>query len=299
MHSSEIRIRDPFVLPVPETGEYFLYGTTDANCWGGDAVGFDCYRSRDLENWDGPFPVFRPPAGFWGTSQFWAPECHRWRGGFYLFASFNAPHRHRGTQILRADSPLGPFMPISDGPVTPPDCECLDGTFFVDESGNPWIVYCHEWTQIRNGSICAVPLSGDLTRAVGRRTFLFNASEAPWVRRPPNNLECAPGLNREFPVFVTDGPFLFRSKDGSLLMLWSSFGASGYAMGCAKSADGTLVAEWTQRHEPLWGKDGGHGMLFRRFDGRLMLTFHTPNDSPRERPVFVEAEDVGGDLRLL
>ena len=65
MKTSDIQIRDPFVLPVPEDQYYYLFGTTDLNCWNDEATGFDCYRSRDLENWEGPIPAFRPPADFW------------------------------------------------------------------------------------------------------------------------------------------------------------------------------------------------------------------------------------------
>ncbi|MDO4366395.1 MAG: hypothetical protein Q4D70_06330, partial [bacterium] len=30
-------------------------------------------------------------------------------------------------------------------------------------------------------------------------------------------------------------------------------------------------------------RDGGHGMLFNRFDGALMLSLHQPNKTPDER----------------
>ena len=37
-------------------------------------------------------------------------------------------------------------------------------------------------------------------------------------------------------------------------------------------------------------------MIFRLFDARLMLTFHRPNNTPKERPVFVEIEEVGDSI---
>lgn len=46
------------------------------------------------------------------------------------------------------------------------------------------------------------------------------------------------------------------------------------------------------------GKDAGHGMVFRTFEGRLMATVHTPNRTPDERPVFFEVEERGGTLAL-
>jgi hypothetical protein len=38
MNLSEIPIRDPFVLPMRESGEYFLFGSTDKNNWNGPGV---------------------------------------------------------------------------------------------------------------------------------------------------------------------------------------------------------------------------------------------------------------------
>ena len=39
-------------------------------------------------------------------------------------------------------------------------------------------------------------------------------------------------------------------------------------------------------------------MLFRRFDGQLMLALHQPNQARREREVFLEIEEVNDDLVL-
>ena len=69
------------------------------------------------------------------------------------------------------------------------------------------------------------------------------------------------------PLF-TDGPFLVRSEHGSLLMLWSSFGEEGYAMGIARSAIGLITGPWMQQDEPLWARNGGHGMIFTDSHGR-------------------------------
>lgn len=37
-------------------------------------------------------------------------------------------------------------------------------------------------------------------------------------------------------------------------------------------------------------EDGGHGMLFKTFDGKQLLAMHTPNKSPMERATFIEIE---------
>ena len=152
---SQINIRDPFVLLAQDT--YYLYGTRGETCWG-PASGFDVYVSRDLETWSEPQACFENDGTFWADRNYWAPEVHCWKDHYYMFASFKNETRRRGTAILRADSPVGPFMPWSDGPVTPPEWECLDGTFFADDAGNPWMVFCHEWVQAGDGEVWAASL---------------------------------------------------------------------------------------------------------------------------------------------
>jgi len=291
--TADIRSRDPFVLPVAATNTYYLYAATDLN---GRALGFDCFRSRDLEHWEGPIPVFRPTPDFWATMSYWAPEVHAYQGRYYLFASFKAPEHYRGTQILVAEAPEGPFTPLTDGPVTPPDWECLDGTLFVDDGGTPWMVFCHEWVQVHNGGMWAMPLSADLRAAASRPVFLFSASEAPWKRLP--SWPTANDPNR-FPTYVTDGPFLYRTRDGVLLMLWSSFGIGGYTLGIARSITGRIEGPWVQDPEPLYTQDGGHAMLFRTFDGRLMLALHSPNRRPDERARLIQVVDCGQTLKII
>lgn len=275
----DIQIRDPFVLTLPESQDYLLFGSTDNNIWSGPATGFDCYRSRDLVFWEGPFPAFRPQAEFWSHEQYWAPEVHEYQGRFFMFATFTAAGRFRGTQILSAVRPEGPYSPWSVGPATPENWQCLDGTLHVDAEGTPWMVFCHEWKQVHDGAMMAQRLSSDLRSAVGSPFFLFSASEAAWAR--PLDIPSAKDL--EFPAYVTDGPYLSRLSSGNLIMLWSSFGDHGYAMGIARSESGTVLGPWVQEAEPLWNTDGGHGMIARTLDGRLFLTLHQPNISPNER----------------
>ncbi|MBO4406901.1 MAG: glycoside hydrolase, partial [Clostridia bacterium] len=100
------------------------------------------------------------------------------------------------------------------------------------------------------------------------------------------------------PCMVTDGPFVVREEDGSLTLFWSSFSRGDYAEGIAVSASGALEGPWEQLPEPLFKRDGGHGMLFRTFDGRLVFTLHRPNRRPDERPAFFEVERRGKEYRL-
>ncbi len=82
-------------------------------------------------------------------------------------------------------------------------------------------------------------------------------------------------------------------------MIWSSFMHGEYAIGIAESMTGKVTGPWKQQPEPLFTKHGGHGMIFKTFDGRLCLTFHQPNSpSGKERAHIFELEDTGDSLKL-
>ena len=277
MKTDEINIRDPFVLV--HGGKYYLYGTRGETCWG-PADGFDVYVGQDLKNWEGLIVCFHNDGSFWADRNYWAPEVHCVNGAFYMFASFKSDSRRRGTAILRALSPLGPFEPWSDGPVTPAEWECLDGTFYADRNGKPYMVFCHEWVQAGDGEIHAMKLTKDLRAPAGEPFLLFRASEAPWCRQ----VHHSSGLDG----YVTDGPFLWRKEDGTLLCLWSGFSETGYAQGLAVSDNGDIDGHFTQL-PPLFPEDGGHGMLFRTLEGELLLALHSPNKHLLERPRFIPA----------
>jgi GH43 family beta-xylosidase len=293
LKTSDIQIRDPFVFV--EDGCYYLFGSTDKDIWKGAGVGFDMYRSTgDMGDFDGPFPVFRPPPHFWSDKNFWAPEVHKYQGAYYMFATFKPRDGRRGTAVLKSAAVTGPYEPYSRGPVTPPEWECLDGTLFV-EDGVPWLVFCHEWVQAVDGEICAARLSPDLRTLDGQVTVLFRASSAPWAAPLKSRTDkvIPPGS------YVTDGPFLWKTVDDGLLLLWSSFGDDGaYRIGVAKSESGMLCGPWRQSVQPLYAADGGHGMVFRALSGQLYLTIHTPNKTPCERPFFVELAEEDGNLRI-
>lgn len=287
MNIKDIRIRDPFILPDDDHKTYYLYGTTDENVWEGKGTGFNVYQSSDLENWDGPFSAFRPNHTFWADRHFWAPEVHVYQGKYYMLASFKAKDKCRGTQILVSNQPKGPFIPLTDEPVTPRNWECLDGNLYIDRNNQPWMVFCHEWLQVQDGEICAIKLSRDLKIAVNEPITLFRASEAKWT---------VPAHQSNY---VTDGPFLYETTKGILLMLWSSRGKNGYAIGVSVSQSGDITGPWNHYKNELLEKDGGHGMLFHTFEGQLMLTIHSPNKTPHERPDFFRIQEQEDHLLVI
>lgn len=293
LKTADIRIRDPAVMVYD--GLYYMYGTDACT-----APGYGCYVSEDLENWAGPFNVFEADKaeGFDGVACYWAPECHYYQGSFYLLATYTSGTTgFRGTSVFKAESPLGPFVEISNGHITPHDTDNIDGTLYIDEWGQPWMVYVCEWTTqfMEEGKIAVAKLSDDLTHFISAPKVLFHAREAAWA-------SCG----------VTDGPWIYKTSEGKLLMLWSSVSEQGYAMGIAESKNGRVNGEWKQHFSRIYtgtlygsgsGREGGHGMIFETLDGRLMMSIHSPNYSDDENGVhetatFIELEDTGSTLKV-
>ena len=67
-------------------------------------------------------------------------------------------------------------------------------------------------------------------------------------------------------------------------------------MGYARSESGTIHGPWLQEKVPLYALDGGHAMLFRAFNGKLMMSLHCPNIHPKKRILLFEMEDEGDKL---
>lgn len=301
----ELRIRDPFVLPDTDTKTYYLYGTTSNRLEEKDTIkGVEVFTSSDLKDWYGPSTVYQHAEDHWGKRMIWAPEVHHYKGKYYLFVTFTAdpmgeqpdrkpPQYQRGTQILVSDSPKGPFLPFENKPTTPDDWMSLDGTLWVEEDV-PYMVFCREWAQITDGTMELVKLSDDLSKMEGPPSTVFTAKEADWVV----SLDEVKVLNNKYYGYITDGCFLYRSKTGKLLMIWSSFGENGYKVAQVISESGSIKGPWKHMEQLIFKENGGHGMLFETFEGKLMISLHQPNSRPNERPRLFEIEDHGDYLSI-
>lgn len=276
MLKKDLRIRDPFILTDKERGCYYMYGTT-ALIDGSSAAKntFSVYRSFDLENFDeGKIVVDANRWDFWANRDFWAAEVHKFNGKYYLFGSCIADGKRRATHIFVCDTPDGDFVPLTEKAITPQDWDCLDGTLFV-EDGVPYIVFCHEWVQIKNGEICAIPLSDDLKTPLSEPFVLFRAHDNPYVTQ----------LRYEGSGdYVTDGPFLWK-ENGKINLIWSSFCHGKYSVLLAQ-AD-SLRGEW-KHYDSFFEFDGGHAMLFETLDGKSKIALHAPNLIGEERAKFFD-----------
>lgn len=305
----DIRAHDPFIVTDYERGCYFW--VSDALLTGREGKecgGVDIRRSSDLVHFTEPFAAWRPDKDFFAQWQYWAPELHFYNGRWYMFVTTTGemkgagietgvfpPDKVRGTMVFVSDKPEGPYESWSDGPLTPLNILTLDGTFYIDKLGTPWMVYCHEWLQVIDGTIEAIRLSPDLKTAVGEPIHLFKASDAPWATG--GYCESYGGVEYNKTVYVTDGPFMFNDLSGGLCMLWTTSANSTYTTGISRSSSGEIAGPWVQTEEPLFVGDGGHVMLFKTLEGKDMMAMHCPHTvrdrSERLKLIPVQYTDTG------
>lgn len=299
LKTEAFRVRDPFIYADQKTSTYYLYVQAE-NRAGSGFQGVEVYISKNLTEWAAPRPVLTLPKDL-GVAMVWAPEMHAFNNAYYLFVTLTfhttvadekpvadkswPPMNKRGTWIFRADSPEGPFKPLKSASITPTSWMALDGTLAV-ENNTPYMVFCHEWVQLIDGTIDALKLKSDLSDAAGDPVKLFSASAAPGAKTGPQEGK------------VTDGPFLYKSpKSGKLFMIWSTFiPGKEYCVLLARSESGLIAGPWKE-HAPIYTTNGGHGMIFTSFDGRLLLALHQPNTGPLERLRLIELIDDGTTLR--
>jgi hypothetical protein len=265
-----IRLSDPAILADEKTQTYYMTGT-----------GGLLWESKDLRTWTGPFRVTETDPESWmgPRPRIWAAELHQYKGKYYYFATFtnldvvidtvkgNTIHR-RASHVLVSDKPDGPYVPMEGDVYLPPDIPTLDGTFWVDKDGKPYMIYCGEWLMNWNGTMEKIELKPDLSGSVGEGKVLFRASDSHWSRERDEDGNIIPNK-------VTDGPWLFETQTGKLAMLWTSWVFSDYVQGVAYSESGTLDGPWVQQEEPITPPNFGHGMLFRTFEGKLLMLVHS------------------------
>ena len=295
--TDSIILSDPSILADEATQTYYMTGT-----------GGRLWKSKDLKLWEGPFNVAETDPDSWmgPRPMIWAAELHQYNDKYYYFATFtnravkidtvagNVIER-RASHILESDTPDGPYRPMADSIYLPANMPTLDGTFWVDTDGKPYMVYCYEWLQNQNGTMEKIELKPDLSGSIGKGKVLFRAFDAPWSRQ--KNEDGSIGPNK-----VTDGPYLFKTGTGRLGMIWTSWVFDVYTQGVAYSESGTLDGPWIQESEPITPPNFGHGMIFTTFDGKTLLSCHSHKDVNGRYirvPHFFEIDLSGDKLKIV
>lgn len=294
--TDSILLSDPAVLADSASGLYYMTGTRG-----------QLWVSPDLEMWSESKPVANTASIPWAGEkpEIWAAELHKYGDKYYYFATFTnhdtvachyegKEYPRRSVNVLVADNPEGPYSAFGDNAYVPDSTLTLDGTLWVEPDGTPYMVYCGEWLCNGYGTMEAIQLKPDLSGSVGEPTVLFRASDSPWSRE-----ELTPG--EITPNRVTDGPYLFRTDTGRLGMIWTSWVFNAYTQGVAYSQSGTIFGPWEQQAEPITPPNYGHGMLFKDFDGKWLLSCHSHADVGGRYvrvPHFFAADLSGDSLKI-
>lgn len=207
----DIFVRDPYFVRAEKGWLLFLSHDKAAD---DSYEGVDVCFSADGVLWSEPQPALRQPVQ---NRTYWATEIHPWQGAWYMFVTLTGVmpgcgidtplgnEMIRGTWIFRSEKPEGPYKAWTEGPIQPMEHLTLDGTLYVSPEGKPYMVYCHEWLQVKDGTVEAVEMSADLKQAASEPFVLFNASDAPWS----TGMYVAEALGIRFDCTcrVTDGCF--------------------------------------------------------------------------------------------
>ncbi|KJD34823.1 glycoside hydrolase [Tamlana nanhaiensis] len=287
-----IVLSDPAILADKATNTYYMTGT-----------GGKLWKSKDLKLWTGPFTVAETNPNSWmgPKPMIWAAELHQYKNKYYYFATFTNREvkidtaygnviERRASHILVSDKAEGPYKPMQDDIYLPEAKPTLDGTFWIDTDGKPYMIYCYEWLQNNNGTMEKIELKSDLSGSVGKGKLLFKASESPWSKEKDSN-------GNEKAHKVTDGPYLFKTKTGRLGMIWTSWQYDVYVQGVAYSKSGMLDGPWEHEKDIITPPNFGHGMLFKTFEGKTLMSVHSHKkvDGRYHRIPHLFEIDLSGD----
>ncbi len=258
---------DPFVLK--HEGHYYLFGTTDPG------MGFRCYTSTNLVDWQEHGFAYRRDETSWGAPPYWAPEVVPYQGKFYM--TYSAGHPERGrllTALAVSDRPEGPYQDLH-APWFDQGCSAIDAHIFVDDDGQPYVFFSKNGMQdgYSFGIIYGAQLQPGLSSLATEPVVLLEASQE-WERI--NYAE-----NR-----ANEGPFVLK-HDGRYYMTYAANHTfrPGYGIGYA-TADQPL-GPWEKAAEnPIAGTDltvgyagAGHSSLTTSPDGiERFIVYHTHAD---------------------
>lgn len=136
LNELKFQIADPSVIWVPEgqmngahdedEGYFYAYGTSDmANCHG-----IQCWRSKDLTNWEFKSNAFVPDFNkTWAFNNYWAPEVMFDEESQHYLMFYNADYtekdvwtsewylkgdQYKQMSVVWSETPYGPFLPMTD-----------------------------------------------------------------------------------------------------------------------------------------------------------------------------------------
>lgn len=254
----QIYLADPTIFE--DQGIYYLYGTKGDPRIEGE--GFLVYRSKDLENWEGPvgakdgYALKKGDA--FGTKGFWAPQIFKHHSTYYM--AYTADEH---IAIATSNHPQGPFT--NTGGALKADVRQIDPYVYF-ENGKVYLYH----VRLQDGNRIFVAEMTDDLQSIKPETLTecINA-ESGWED------------TQEVQWPVVEGPTVFKQGE-KYIMLYSAndFRNPDYAVGYAISD--SPEGPWKKgKDSPIISKKltkengSGHGDLLHDQNGKPYYVFHT------------------------
>ena len=251
-------VRNPYILFDHDTDMYYMV-----------ADGGYMWRSRDLTLWNGPYDILRYDTASWvgGSPAVTSPEIHKYRNRYYYMATFEPASGSpvgKSSVALVADNITGPYMTIDREAVLLDAREvAVDPTFCTDYLNVGYMIYCHDGRQNGDAAVQIIRFTENLGRRMGEAYTMFNASQVPWSGGTVDG-------KRKFSPII-ESPCLFHCGEDVMGMLFTTYKEGEKRVGVAYSETGTLNGPWVVEGEPLVDEDVGGAMLFKDYDGTLVM----------------------------
>ncbi len=278
--SDDYGIGDPFVMRF--NGTYYLY---PSSCE--DRV--KVYTSKDLVNWTYEGYCTQGRDVYFA----YAPEVTYWRGSFYMITSPNGG----GHYILKSDSPLGPFVPVTKN-----FGHSIDGSFFKLDDGRIMMLYPDNWIIKSKFLDEETMLPESLASSTG--ATLKHWTEGPGLFRRGDwyyltftgNHVCSTGYQVAFASRKGSPRGSFAQREDSTLLINSVFGDEFKGLGHSSNVVGPDLDSMYIAYHSLVSLAGPARLynLDRLFTNGGLLYTTGPSDT--EMPV-PKMPDVYGDAR--
>jgi len=290
-------VADPCVLK--HEGMYYLYATAVIS----HTYGFHVWQSKNLVDWEHKGVAFTnlETVNEWGKQNFWAPEVMFYKGLFYMVYSARAADDRLKIALASSVSPLGPFKNMA-APLLDENLACIDGHFFIDDDGTPYLFYAKDCSQnIVDGFHMSQIFVQKLVP-----NYLQPVGEPILAAQPTQFWECLSGDWR-----WNEGPWVIKHSGIYYLMYSANYFASeDYAIGYATAL--SPMGPWTKYEgNPILAKDlsigvsgPGHNSVTTSPDGaEMFIVYHThinPNNPSAGRTPNIDRLIFDADvLRIL
>ncbi|MBQ4064190.1 MAG: family 43 glycosylhydrolase [Bacteroidaceae bacterium] len=240
------------------------------------------WRSSDMHVWEGPFDILRPAKASWigEDAVVTSPEIHKYKGRYYYMATFTRPDvvidtiagrpvYRTACEIFVSDEITGPYEQLTaETPLLVPDYKAVHPTFCEDELNVGYLIYNYAAEQSGNATVQIIRLGKRLDVQIGEPYIMFRASQNVWSSAVDED-----GKKSYSPVM--QAPFMFDTRGGELGILFDTEIDGESAIGVAYTEkDHGLNGPWHIEPTPLLTGNVGGPMLFKDYDGTLVMALH-------------------------